>query len=646
MFKATTVLIFILAAIGSLAVVAAGAAPSARAVQHASAGAPAVTCDFTTLNFSLSGVGTVGASRPVSITAGDSFEQFIAPPITATSTSSAFLIVNNDYSGTLTGGITGTFSISNLNGLAVTNPEGLATPRGFQLNDIVLHGPAGTITAVVAINFVAFSTNPPFMPRGFNGYLHSVATSGAYAPYKYNGAIAGTMFQTGGNAGITATVIGRLYSGGGALSEFVTGVRSVPPNRATSFQPTDMIAQFHLPDFAVGAATTGRFTPRSALAGTTTGTIDGGFVMDHDALLVDGGPNANKGWFGGEYTFSNTSGEILTGPWLADLSGSGGNTVNGYVWQVLGTGVYTDSLLFGAVNGAFLFGGSTFTGTMSGTYCEGSQIPTPSATRTTTPPPGSTNTSTPSVTATTAPSLTATATSSPILTITPSPILTLPPTASSTGTPQPTGTGAATDTSTPTVPPTAPPTITVTYTTTPCAITFSDVHPSDYFYQAVTYLYCHGVISGYSDGTFRPYNDTTRGQLSKIVVFAEGWTLDCPAPGHFIDVLPTDPFFCYIETAYNHNIISGYSDGTFRPGNNVTRGQLCKIVVLAEDWVIDPSGGPHFTDVAPDHPFYGYIETAFNHGIISGYADNTFRPGNSATRGQICKIVYEAITAP
>jgi hypothetical protein len=67
----------------------------------------------------------------------------------------------------------------------------------------------------------------------------------------------------------------------------------------------------------------------------------------------------------------------------------------------------------------------------------------------------------------------------------------------------------------------------------PCAITFSDVRPTDYFYEAVRYLYCRGVISGYADNTFRPFNDTTRGQLSKIVVLARGWALDCPSAGHF-----------------------------------------------------------------------------------------------------------------
>jgi hypothetical protein len=217
----------------------------------------------------------------------------------------------------------------------------------------------------------------------------------------------------------------------------------------------------------------------------------------------------------------------------------------------------------------------------------------------------------------------------------------------------PTTTVTATSTGMPTNLPTPnTPTNTLTPSTpmptaTPCDIHFSDVQPSDYFYQAVTYLYCHGVISGYSDGTFRPYNNTTRGQLTKIVVLADGWPIVTPTvTPDFSDVPPGSPFYQYVETAFNHRIISGYSDGTFRPGNNVTRGQLCKIIVLAEGWEqVCPSPG-HFTDVPPDNPFYCYVETAYSHNIISGYADGTFRPGNPATRGQISKIIYLAVTSP
>jgi hypothetical protein len=235
-----------------------------------------------------------------------------------------------------------------------------------------------------------------------------------------------------------------------------------------------------------------------------------------------------------------------------------------------------------------------------------------------------TPTVTPSRTPTRTPSVTRTGTQSPVATATTTPT----PTITTTGTQTPGATETAAVTASPTT----------------CAMSFSDVQPSDYFYEAVRYLYCAGVISGYSDGTFRPYNNTIRGQLSKIVVLAEGWTQSCSTQ-HFSDVPPSHPFYCYIETAFAHGIISGYSDGTFRPFNNVTRGQLSKIVVLAEGWA-NSCTTQHFSDVPPSHPFFCYVETAFAHGIISGYADGTFRPENSATRGQISKIVYQAVTGP
>jgi len=109
-------------------------------------------------------------------------------------------------------------------------------------------------------------------------------------------------------------------------------------------------------------------------------------------------------------------------------------------------------------------------------------------------------------------------------------------------------------------------------------------------------------------------------------------------------VQPDNPFYVGVATAFNRGVISGYADGTFRWSNNVTRAQLCKIVVEAMQWGIDTTGGPHFTDAPPSNPFYGYIEAVYSHSVISGYADGTFRPGSYATRGQIRKIVHLGIT--
>jgi hypothetical protein len=183
-------------------------------------------------------------------------------------------------------------------------------------------------------------------------------------------------------------------------------------------------------------------------------------------------------------------------------------------------------------------------------------------------------------------------------------------------------------------------------TSTPCTIDFSDVQPTDYFYEPVRYLYCAGVITGYPDNTFRPYSNAGRGQLSKIVVLAEGMPIDTTGGPHFNDVLQGNPFYDYIETAYNAGLINGYADGSFRWSNDVTRGQICKIVVNAEGWTIDTSGGPHFPDVLPGSTFYDYIETAYHYALINGYPDGTFGPGNPATRGQIAKIVHNAVVGP
>jgi hypothetical protein len=112
--------------------------------------------------------------------------------------------------------------------------------------------------------------------------------------------------------------------------------------------------------------------------------------------------------------------------------------------------------------------------------------------------------------------------------------------------------------------------------------------------------------------------------------------------------VPTsNPFYSYIETAKANNAISGYSCGAgcleFRPNNNVTRGQISKIIVAAFAWAINTSGGPHFVDVPTTNTFYPYIETAYNRGVVSGYADGTFRPGFNVTRAQLSKMLYVAM---
>ena len=293
--------------------------------------------------------------------------------------------------------------------------------------------------------------------------------------------------------------------------------------------------------------------------------------------------------------------------------------------------------------------------------------PAVSHTATTTRTPTSSVTPTPSYTSTPIPTNTPTTTSAtwpPTSTATPTyptytPTLTV--TTTGTRTPTPTRTHTGTPTFTPTITPTRTPsptrTETPTRTTTPTrtprppdtptalpCVQFSDVLPSHYFYHAVQWLVCRGIVSGYPDNTFRPNDSTTRAQIVKMIALGEGWPINTPGQQTFTDSGPGDWHFPYIEAAVARGVVSGYPDGTFRPNSPVTRGQLCKMIALARRWPPGDPRFPSFTDVQWGSPFYGYIEAARERLVVSGYLDGTFRPGNPATRGQLAKMLHTALT--
>jgi N-acetylneuraminic acid mutarotase len=127
---------------------------------------------------------------------------------------------------------------------------------------------------------------------------------------------------------------------------------------------------------------------------------------------------------------------------------------------------------------------------------------------------------------------------------------------------------------------------------------------------------------------------------------------------NFTDVDQYNPFRIYIRCLYCAGVLSGYSTnppcttGTpcFRPYDNVTRGQIAKIVSNAAG-INDPAGTQIFVDVPPTHPFYTWINRLARRGILGGYntsppcpgaATPCFRPEAFTTRGQMAKIVSNA----
>ncbi|HEX8220485.1 MAG TPA: N,N-dimethylformamidase beta subunit family domain-containing protein, partial [Chloroflexia bacterium] len=202
--------------------------------------------------------------------------------------------------------------------------------------------------------------------------------------------------------------------------------------------------------------------------------------------------------------------------------------------------------------------------------------------------------------------------------------------------------------------------------------TFSDVMPQSVFKPHLEWMASRGYISGYACGAegepcpgtyFRPSASVTRGQLLKMVVSATGWAIDNPKDPSFADVPRDSAFFTYIETAARRGIINGYTCGSdtepcdeaglpyFRPTSNITRGQLSKVLALAVGLPAPAAGTQTFADVPGDSPFHTYVEAMAASHIVGGYAcggagepcDNGhrpyFRPGDSASRGQVAKFV-------
>ncbi|HST04477.1 MAG TPA: S-layer homology domain-containing protein, partial [Chloroflexia bacterium] len=212
-----------------------------------------------------------------------------------------------------------------------------------------------------------------------------------------------------------------------------------------------------------------------------------------------------------------------------------------------------------------------------------------------------------------------------------------------------------------------------TETPTVCTLSFEDVPPDHTFYAYIQCLACRGIINGYpcggpgepcnanNDPYFRPGNNVSRGQFSKIASNSAGFN-DPAGPQQYEDVLPGATFYDYIWRLTNRGLVNGYPCGGpgepcgpdnlpyFRPASSITRGQLSKIDANAAG-LTQPAGAQQYEDVLPGSTFYDYIWRLTDLGYMQGYPcggvgepcgpNNLpyFRPSANATRGQASKIV-------
>jgi len=210
-------------------------------------------------------------------------------------------------------------------------------------------------------------------------------------------------------------------------------------------------------------------------------------------------------------------------------------------------------------------------------------------------------------------------------------------------TPSSTPTATTAPTATPT--PTQDVTPIVQPTATPIDVTavYKDIS-NHWAKDFIADLVAKDILKGYEDGTIRPDNSISRAELITLVIRAMGLT---PSENPVLDFADKGsiPSWSagYVALAKEHGIVSGYEDNTFRADKECTREEAVTIIMNAFK-LGESDNELKFTD-AKDISSWAYklVAKAVEEGIISGYPDNTFRPAKSISRAEIITILYNCL---
>ena len=156
--------------------------------------------------------------------------------------------------------------------------------------------------------------------------------------------------------------------------------------------------------------------------------------------------------------------------------------------------------------------------------------------------------------------------------------------------------------------------------------------------------YTKPYASGYDDGSFLPNNNITRGELAAMIArLSYGDDLpDGMYQASFPDVDSDAWFNKYIGYLEDKDVLSGYEDGTFRPMDTITRGEISAVIARAQRYDLISYNGI-FTDVTENDWAKDNIETLADKNIVSGYEDGTFGPYSPLTRAEAVAIINRVL---
>lgn len=160
---------------------------------------------------------------------------------------------------------------------------------------------------------------------------------------------------------------------------------------------------------------------------------------------------------------------------------------------------------------------------------------------------------------------------------------------------------------------------------------FPDVTPANWFGPHISYLFSNNMMSGYSDGSFKPYKEITRGEAMILLGRAQGWD-GTKQSTQFPDVGPANSASGYIQSAYELGIVSGFSNGSFKPYQSVTRAEMAMLLHNTYEFSYDASKPMPFSDVTKTMAAYDSIHAITQQGITTGINSTSFGPNQFMNR--------------
>ena len=170
------------------------------------------------------------------------------------------------------------------------------------------------------------------------------------------------------------------------------------------------------------------------------------------------------------------------------------------------------------------------------------------------------------------------------------------------------------------------------------SLAFTDLNEKFPAYvEAINDLSKKGIVSGYPDDTFRGSNLVTRAEAIKMIVTAFELKAREGEPIKLFEDVKDKWFESYVNIATSNKIVEGYEDGSFKPNNTITYGEISTIIARLKELSIPKKEEGDAWYV----PYWSAIEEA---GYFSDIATNDLIAINNARRDNVALIIYNALT--